>query len=1327
MDRNRRSPKRFGRLLYGLGTLLALGALALGVLSTPWFQHMIERRVIASFENLTGGRVEIGAFHFRPVTLQLVFKNLVIRGSEPRGTPPLLSARTVVARFRLVPLLHRQVRLASLDGEDAEIHLRTNPDGSTNLPGPAVRPPPDQALEQLMNLSIGRLTLAHSRFFWNDEQLPVDLNAQEVAVLLRPERGRRYVGSLSSSATTIRSPRWSPPAITFTGQFELSRAGLDVTSLTWQVQGMTGQASFSLRHAPKRAASFSFQADVEVPPLARILQLPELRAGSVRVEGQGSYRAGQWFVQGRTQARQLLIKGPEFNPGPVDASADYRLDQGRVVLSNLRGAGLGGTAQGKAEVALNGSTPRFHLYTQLHSLDLAAVFRSFSPTSMLISHLRPSSRIDGTAEASWNGRLENFRSEFSLLFRAPEAAPKSSLPVSGRARGRIEQARVLDLELKEAAFETPHSSLTARGILSESAASSAPARSLAFAVTSSDFDEWRPLVEFYSGASEPMPLSLKSSATFSGEVSGPIMQPNIRGRLEVGEFEYHGWTWDKLTANAALSRNFAEISSGRLEHETSSVSLTASAQLEDWRVTPDSAVHLAAQAQRTPLEGLKAALGAEYPVSGYVTGRLDLDGTPSNLAGTGTLRIENGTISQESFDSFRGHIRVTESIWNLKALELAKGHGRVTGQMSFEPSKRFVSAQLRGTGFLLGEFKCLTLPGTASTPSQGFDGRASFDVRGGGTPEHLQVHSTWSVQEISLAGNPIGNFRGQLDGQGPRLSLQGDASGPSGTLRLSGEARAADDWPVALEGEYTNFRMDPWIRLLLNGKLNAPVTASGSFKLTGPLRDPAHMELRSQTQTLEVSFSELNWKNDRPIDLQYTSRVLTASRFLMRGPSTELEVGGSVRFAENAALSLDAQGTASASLLSLLDPRLQATGGSQLKLRVTGNPAQPILNGTLEVQDVSLSYGDLPFRFSGLKGVIQLEGERAVVRSLRGVSGGGAVSLGGFMTLASAPRFDLQADLDQVRVPYPANFTSLLSGNLRLSGTPERAQLQGELVLRQIFVQENINWLARIIKAGGPLAEQTPRVSSPLASKIRLNVRVTASPPVRLETQDLRLIGDLDVRLQGTLANPVQVGTIHFLSGEAVFRGNRFRLNRGDISLTNPFRTQAVLDVEAQTRVQRYELTLDISGPFDRLKLAYRSDPPLPTADILSLLALGYSRQQEEMSISAGHPLPSVGASALLSEALSSQVTGRIQRLFGVSRIKIDPNVGAPGFGSGARVTVEQQVTRDFTLTYVTNTAASQYRIIQFEWTVSDNVSLIGVRDQNGIFGLEFKFQQRFK
>jgi translocation and assembly module TamB len=252
-------------------------------------------------------------------------------------------------------------------------------------------------------------------------------------------------------------------------------------------------------------------------------------------------------------------------------------------------------------------------------------------------------------------------------------------------------------------------------------------------------------------------------------------------------------------------------------------------------------------------------------------------------------------------------------------------------------------------------------------------------------------------------------------------------------------------------------------------------------------------------------------------------------------------------------------------------------------------------------------------------------------------------------------------------------------------------------------------------------------MQSPIAPRIRLNIRVKSSPAVRFEARDLRLVGDIDVRLQGTLADPVEVGHVQILSGEAVFRGNRYHIRRGDISMTNPFRTETTLTLEADTRIQRYNLTVSLSGPFDRLKINYRSDPPLPTSDIVTLLAFGYARQQEEMSTGSSHPAATVGASAIVSQALSTQMSSRIQRLFGVSRIKIDPNAGGVATTGGALITVEQQVAPELTITYATNTGVSQYRIIRLEWAVSDRMSIIGERDQGGVFGMEVQFRRRFR
>jgi translocation and assembly module TamB len=90
-------------------------------------------------------------------------------------------------------------------------------------------------------------------------------------------------------------------------------------------------------------------------------------------------------------------------------------------------------------------------------------------------------------------------------------------------------------------------------------------------------------------------------------------------------------------------------------------------------------------------------------------------------------------------------------------------------------------------------------------------------------------------------------------------------------------------------------------------------------------------------------------------------------------------------------------------------------------------------------------------------------------------------------------------------------------------------------------------------------------------------------------------------------------------------------------------------------------------------------------------------------------------------------VSSRVQRLFGVSRIKIDPQVGGPESATGARVTIEQQVNENVAVTYITNVARANQQIIQGEFNFTRDLSFVIVRDENGVLGFEFRIRQRKK
>ena len=233
------------------------------------------------------------------------------------------------------------------------------------------------------------------------------------------------------------------------------------------------------------------------------------------------------------------------------------------------------------------------------------------------------------------------------------------------------------------------------------------------------------------------------------------------------------------------------------------------------------------------------------------------------------------------------------------------------------------------------------------------------------------------------------------------------------------------------------------------------------------------------------------------------------------------------------------------------------------------------------------------------------------------------------------------------------------------------------------------------------------KIDSPL-NRVHLDVHVTSTPELQLQTSALRVSGNVDLRLRGTAFRPVVLGRVDLLEGTFDFNGTKYRMERGDITFTNPVRIYPTLDIELSTRVRDYDITLGFHGPIDRMTTTYRSDPPLSSSDIISLLALGRTTAESAnpAMIGTAQYQPAVSESAsmeLLGQALSAAKTSRVQRLFGVSRVKIDPNAGEEVNSGLARVTVEQQISNKLTLTYITNLNQSAQQIIQFEYNVNKN------------------------
>jgi translocation and assembly module TamB len=249
---------------------------------------------------------------------------------------------------------------------------------------------------------------------------------------------------------------------------------------------------------------------------------------------------------------------------------------------------------------------------------------------------------------------------------------------------------------------------------------------------------------------------------------------------------------------------------------------------------------------------------------------------------------------------------------------------------------------------------------------------------------------------------------------------------------------------------------------------------------------------------------------------------------------------------------------------------------------------------------------------------------------------------------------------------------------------------------------------------------------------MQLDVRIETASDAELQTSLARDIApEATLRLQGSAQRPVLFGRVSVNQGEIQFFGNQYTITRGDISFYNPVKIEPVMDLDLETKVRGITVNMNFSGPVNKLNVSYRSDPPLQSAEIVALLTVGRtpgSGITPNLPGQNNQTLQAVaGNNTLLGQAISAPLNSRLQRLFGVSRIKIDPELTGVTNTPQARLTVEQQLSRDLTVTYITNLNRTQQQIVRVQWDFSRDFSVLAVRDDNGVFGVDFLWRQRFK
>ena len=965
-------------------------------------------------------------------------------------------------------------------------------------------------------------------------------------------------------------------------------------------------------------------------------------------------------------------------------------------------------------------------------------------------HLGFDARVNGPANALWTNGDDHTLSVGALFRLTPPAQAAPGKVLAGGLIDATYTHRDGAVDLRKLKLDLPSSQLEAHGHLGAHPMTSPSALTVDFhSGNLGEFDTvLRALGLARNGRSgtAALPIALFGQGEYHGAWTGSLVDPHLVGFAKATQLGVEipaGFSADSsqkptqfirldaAEATGSYSATRIDIAHALLRRGNGVIDVSGSLAASPTagsivrRSTPipsfdaNSVLHLHLRTGQFGMDDLRPVLGENLPVAGSLGAQIQADGPIHALTGSGWVELDNGHVYGEPITRIRAQGNIANQIIKLTSVTVSEDAGKIAATGSYDLSSRQFQLDARGAGIDVSRFETLRRNGLTMT------GRMGFSVQGTGTinDPHLEAHAT--LAGIVLSGEPLGSVEFTARTANRVVTYDLTSRLEAAELTAHGQTALGGDYDTKAKLDFSRFNIGALIRLAHVKGLNGESALAGTITLEGPLARPTDMRGEARLQELAVTVSGVHLKSEGGVHLTLDHATLYLDPLHVTGEQTDLRAQGSLSLKDKNELDFAASGEINLKVAETIDPDLTASGITSFQVEGHGPLMNPNLKGRIDFQDAALSLEDLPNGLSQLRGTLEFNQNRLEVKSLTAMSGGGLLSVGGYMTYQHGIYADLTVTGDQIRIRYPQGVSSLANASLHLQGMQNNLLLSGDVLITRFTVNSELDIAALAAQAN--TIETIAPTDAP-SNHVRLDVHITSSPQLNFQNAYAKLAGNVDLRLRGTLASPSLLGRISITEGSGIIAGTRYELQHGDIYFTNPVRIQPTIDLNATARVEDYDITLGLRGTPEKLAVTYRSDPPLPEADVVALLALGRTENQQRLYTQQQE---AAGANpttdALLGGALNATVSSRVQRLFGAGSVKVDPNyLGALG-NSTSRIIVEERLGSNVTLTYATNVNTTAQQLIQAEIAVNRHVSLQLARDESGVFSVVFKATRRFR
>jgi len=1039
------------------------------------------------------------------------------------------------------------------------------------------------------------------------------------------------------------------------------------------------------------------------------------------------------------------------------ARASVVADNEQVALNNLTADVMDGSLNGNATIALN-NRRRSVVNAEFSNLDLSKLL------ALQGGRVVP---VEGktTGKVNLNFAGTNFKTASGTLtadFAANAGTTERGLvPLNGRLGLRATNG-LFDIDY--ANLNTEKSQINATGSFDLNGYNS----NLNLALNSSDASEIERIVRVLNVSPELVAqldeyqAKFAGNLTFNGTLTGNLENPTVDGRAAVDSLVLRGRDVGSLATNIFVSPDLIELREGKLQ-ERGGGDLAFNVSLPD---EGTNNISIKATLNNINTGNLIAALPVDFlpeelrNLQAQTSGTINISGIPNNLQGEANISSGAGTINGEKFDGFDAKATFAGTLVNLENFAVRFGDGSLQAKGTYTTDTKTFNFDVEGKNIEFARVRPF-IPNNTSLPA--INGMVDLTAKAVGTTTDARTYDinfNGAARNVFFNGNQVGavTFVGKTENQQLNANLTVNFENQPQTIVASVNF-ADENLPFRAETIFNNTELAPYIALVrpsdagdvsITGRANGKVFVEGN--LYGVKTDGTrgfttdNLSGAAEFNQLALQIGETPLVASEPVSVRFNAKEVVINSARFSGGGSNIVVTGTKALTPDGINNLAVDGTINLSVFNALSKNTFFAGLATVGVRLTGVNTEARLNGTAELQNASVAafIGSDRLTLDRIRGRILFTSDQAQIERLTGFLGGGRITANGGASIKGLElqsfRFELTGS--NFTAPVPPDFITTGDAEIEISGIRRNNVLEtliaGRIIAKRSIYNKDID-LADFIngRREGSLSEGSSGSSSFLGVP-KLDIQIEGRDALVVRNNLADLTASASLRVTGDVEYPQISGRVTANSGTIFFRKERYEVQRGTLEFPPNTSIEPFINLQAEAEINGYQVIVSLVGELtntDTLNATVRSSPALPQADVISLITTGNLANTDTGIPTLAQSGINTAAEILTDELINNPLSKATDKLFGLNRFEIDPNLSGQRLNPSARLTVGRQINRNLLITYSTNLSEDQNQVLALEYRVSNRLSFVAQYEQrslsnvtrrNNNFSFEIRLRKRF-